>query len=147
MPGMPRPGAPPLRANWARMARECYFNIGLWAMYESKNQSLLHSRDFTYRVLQHVGLAFLVVGVTLSIGVLGHLMLEPVEWHDAMLNTALILAGIGPYIVPASVTGKIFFALYSILVGLVFVATLGLVLAPIAHRIIHKFHLDDSDDD
>jgi len=115
-------------------------------MYESKNESLLHPRDFTYRIFSHVGLALLVVAFTLAIGVLGHLLLEPVEWHDAILNTALILAGIGPYIVPASVMGKIFFSLYSILVGLVFVATLGLVLAPLAHRIIHKFHLDDDDD-
>lgn len=117
------------------------------SMYESKNQPLLHTRDFTYRMLQHVGLALLVVGLTLSIGVCGHLIFEPAEWHDAVLNTSLILAGIGPYIVPASVMGKIFFSLYSILVGLVFVATLGLVLAPLAHRIIHKFHLDENDDD
>ncbi|NYT86792.1 two pore domain potassium channel family protein [Pollutimonas harenae] len=116
-------------------------------MYESKDKPLLNSRDFTYRILSHVGLALLVVGFTLSIGVLGHLLLEPVEWHDAVLNTALILSGIGPYIVPASVMGKLFFSLYSILVGLVFVATLGLVLAPLAHRIIHKFHLDESDED
>ncbi|MGB6103245.1 MAG: two pore domain potassium channel family protein [Pusillimonas sp.] len=116
-------------------------------MYESKNEPMLHPRDFTLRILQHVGLALLVVMVTLSVGVLGHLVFEPVEWHDAILNTALILSGIGPYIVPASVMGKIFFSLYSILVGLVFVATLGLVLAPLAHRVIHKFHLDDRDDD
>ncbi|AEC19100.1 hypothetical protein PT7_0560 [Pusillimonas sp. T7-7] len=116
-------------------------------MYESKTERLLHTREFTHRVLAHVGLALLVVGFTLSIGVLGHLLLEPVEWHDAILNTALILSGIGPYIVPASVMGKIFFAFYSILVGLVFVATLGLVLAPLAHRIIHKFHLDENNDD
>ncbi len=116
-------------------------------MYESKNESLLSPRNFAYRIVSHVGLALFVVGFTLSIGVLGHLLLEPVVWHDAVLNTALILSGIGPYIVPASVMGKIFFSLYSILVGLVFVATLGLVLAPLAHRIIHKFHLDEQDDD
>ena len=112
-------------------------------MYESKNQALLDRWDFTQRILRHVGLALLVVIITLSIGVAGHLLLEPAAWHDAILNTALILAGIGPYIVPTSITGKIFFSVYSILVGLVFVATLGLVLAPLAHRIIHKFHLDD----
>ncbi|TEA78719.1 two pore domain potassium channel family protein [Allopusillimonas ginsengisoli] len=113
-------------------------------MYESKNQPLLHPREFKYRMLRHIGLAILVVGLTLSIGVLGHLGLEPVAWHDAILNTAMILSGIGPYIMPASVPGKLFFSLYSILVGLAFVATLGLVLAPLAHRIIHKFHLDES---
>lgn len=26
-------------------------------------------------------------------------------------------------------------------------ATLGVVLAPLAHRLLHKFHLDQNDDD
>ena len=49
-----------------------------------------------------------------------------------MLNTALIIGGIGPFIMPATVAGKIFFALYGMLIGLLFVATLGLILAPVA---------------
>lgn len=98
------------------------------------------------RMCKHVGLAMAIVGITLSIGVLGHLWLEPIHWHDATLNISLILAGIGPFIMPVSVAGKMFFAFYSILVGLVFFTTLGLILAPLAHRLIHKFHLDDDND-
>lgn len=79
----------------------------------------------------------------MTIGVIAHLILEPINWHDALLNTAFIIGGLGPYIVPGSVAGKVFFALYSMFVGLVFIGTLGIILAPLAHRIIHKFHLDD----
>lgn len=82
----------------------------------------------------------------MAIGVIAHLILEPINWHDALLNTALIIGGLGPYIVPESVAGKVFFALYSMFVGLVFIGTLGIILAPLAHRIIHKFHLDDDQD-
>jgi hypothetical protein len=115
-------------------------------MYESKNEPLLAGNHFTLRVLRHLGLAAIIVGITLTVGVAGHLWLEPIHWHDAILNISLILAGIGPFIMPATVSGKLFFALYSILVGLVFVGTLGLVLAPLAHRLIHKFHLDGDND-
>ncbi len=37
-------------------------------------------------------------------------------------------------------------AVYGFFVGLVVMATLGVVLAPIAHRIMHKFHLDEAED-
>ncbi|MFA5520373.1 MAG: two pore domain potassium channel family protein [Castellaniella sp.] len=100
---------------------------------------------FAHRILIHVVYALLVLAATVMIGVAGHIWLEPVSWHDAVLNTALIVGGIGPYIVPAAAAGKLFFALYSMFVGLVFVATLGIILAPVAHRIIHKFHLDEDD--
>ncbi|MGB3288301.1 MAG: two pore domain potassium channel family protein [Burkholderiaceae bacterium] len=115
-------------------------------MYESKNEPLMPARHFTFRLFKHLGLATTIVCITLAVGVTGHLWLEPIHWQDAFLNISLILAGIGPFIMPSTAAGKMFFALYSILVGLVFVATLGLVLAPLAHRLIHKFHLDRDND-
>lgn len=114
-------------------------------MYETKNQPLLPARHFTRRMLMHLLYALLLMLATVLIGVLAHLWLEPITWHDAVLNTALIVGGIGPYIVPESIAGKVFLAAYGMFIGLVFVATLGLILAPLAHRIIHKFHLDDED--
>ncbi len=115
-------------------------------MYESKKQPLLPARHFRNRLLAHVLYALLVMFVTIAIGVIAHLLLEPVNWHDALLNTALIVGGIGPYILPESISGKVFFAAYSMFVGLIFIGTLGIILAPLAHRILHKFHLDDNED-
>lgn len=112
-------------------------------MYESKDQALVPTHHFMRRMALHILCALLLVAVTLLIGVLGHIWLEPVSWHDAFLNSALIVSGIGPYLVPHSVGGKVFFAFYGIFVGLTFMALLGLTLAPLAHRLIHKFHLDD----
>ncbi|WP_397473082.1 two pore domain potassium channel family protein [Pusillimonas sp.] len=114
-------------------------------MYESKNQPLLPGHHFAHRLFIHVLYALLVLAITVVIGVAAHIWLEPIHWHDAVLNTALIVGGIGPYIVPATPIGKLFFAGYSMFVGLVFVATLGIILAPLAHRIIHKFHLDEDE--
>ena len=113
-------------------------------MYESKNEPLLSRREFALRMLLHIVWAMMVVLSVVLIGVFAHLWLEThVSWQDALLNTALIVGGIGPYIVPTTMGGKIFFSLYGIFIGLMFVATLSLILAPIAHRIIHVFHMDD----
>ncbi|NYT43224.1 hypothetical protein CKA81_03290 [Pollutimonas thiosulfatoxidans] len=112
-------------------------------MYESKNENILSTRHFTLRMLWHFAMAVAIIVVALAMGVLGMMWIESIHWHDAVLNTSLIIAGIGPYILPATTAGKLFFSFYGMMVGLVFVATLGLVLAPLAHRLIHKFHLDD----
>lgn len=112
-------------------------------MYESKNEPMLSRREFALRFVRHIGLAFLLIVMALTIGTLGHLWFEPARWHDALLNVSFMLAGLGPFLLPQTLSGKVFFALYSVMVGLVFVALLGVLMAPILHRIIHKFHLDD----
>src|SRR5690554_7479449 len=104
------------------------------SMYESKNENILSTRHFALRMLWHFAMAVGIIVVALAMGVMGMTWIESIHWHDAVLNTSLIIAGIGPYILPATTAGKLFFSFYGMMVGLVFVATLGLVLAPLAHR-------------
>lgn len=115
-------------------------------MYESRTEPLLHPAHFRRRLALHVCYALLLVGVTLLVGALGHRWFGGHGWHDALMNAAFVIGGIGTYIMPDSYGGKIFSAVYGFFVGLVVMATLGVVLAPIAHRIMHKFHLDEADD-
>ncbi|GAA0776792.1 two pore domain potassium channel family protein [Castellaniella ginsengisoli] len=115
-------------------------------MYESRNDPLLPTAHFRRRLAWHAGYALLLVAATLCIGVFGHRFLGGHDWHDALMNAAFIIGGIGTYAMPESSGGKIFSAVYGFFVGLVVMATLGVVLAPIAHRIMHKFHLDEADD-
>lgn len=116
-------------------------------MYESKNESLLPIRSFIARQLKHLLYALGIIIVIMLIGVIGNIWFESINLHDAILNISLMVAGIGPFILPTTVGGKLFFSLYGIFVGLVFMATMGVVLAPLAHRLIHKFHLDQEDED
>ncbi|ACY84089.1 hypothetical protein ETAE_1246 [Edwardsiella piscicida] len=117
-------------------------------MYESRDMPLISLRAFIKRMLLHFAGALLLIIITLAIGVAGHLLFDDaIAWHDATLNSAFIANGIGPYIVPQSLAGKIFFAFYGMFTSLVFMTTLGLILAPLAHRILHQFHLDDERQD
>ena len=116
-------------------------------MYESKNDPLLPRHHFRRRLVQHVFYALLILFVTLAIGVIGHIALEEISWHDAFITTTFIISGLGTLVMPTTVAGKVFIAIYSLLVNLVLIGTLATVLAPIAHRLAHKFHLDDDDDD
>lgn len=115
-------------------------------MYESKDMPLISFSAFLKRILVHVSYAFILIIITLFIGIVGHMAFDSkINWHDAILNSAFIANGIGPYIVPQSIPGKIFFAFYGVFTSLVFMTTLGLILAPIAHRILHRFHLDEQE--
>lgn len=115
-------------------------------MYESRDKPLLHPAHFRRRLALHVGYAVLLVGATLLMGTLGHRLFGGHDWHDALMSAAFVIGGIGSYAIPESYGGKIFAVIYGFFVGLIMMATLGVILAPIAHRLMHKFHLGEADD-
>jgi hypothetical protein len=46
----------------------------------------------------------------------------------------------GPVDAPKTDGGKIFAGLYALYAGLLILVTAGVVLSPVLHRILHKFH-------
>ena len=57
----------------------------------------------------------------------------------------MILGGMGP-IMPLAATGaKVFASGYALFSGLIFIAVMGIVLAPVTHRMLHTFHIDEKD--
>jgi len=66
------------------------------------------------------------------------------DWIDAQLNAAMLLGGMGPVGEIHSDAGKIFASLYALYAGLFFIGVAALLVAPVAHRLLHKFHLKDS---
>lgn len=115
-------------------------------MYESKGDPLLPQRTFLKRIFRHLFYAVLILLGILILGVVGNLLFEPLSLHDAMFNIALTMTGSAPLLLPQSAGGKVFFSLYGILAGPIFMATIGLLIAPLLHRILHKFHLDGLDE-
>ena len=113
-------------------------------MYESNKQRPLAGRSFAQRLLVHLGIAILVMAASLAIGMIGYHMLEHLAWIDAFLNAAMLLGGMGPVNAPLSVAGKLFAGLYALYAGLVFIITAGLMFTPILHRLIHRFHWDET---
>ena len=113
--------------------------------FEHRRQALLESQQFRQRVYRHLTIAVLYLLASLALGTLGSHYTEGTDWLDGLLNSAMLLGGMGPTTIPTSVAGKwfsTFFALYS---GLVFVGTSVWMVAPIFHRILHKFHADEQD--
>jgi len=87
-----------------------------------------------------VALALLMV--SLIIGMTGYHWLAPMGWLDAFVNAAMLLGGMGPVSPLGNDEVKMFAGVYALYCGVVFIATAGLVLAPVGAHILHRFHLD-----
>lgn len=102
------------------------------------------NRKFASHLRENVMLAFGILAVSLAIGMIGYHLLARQGWIDAFLNASMLLGGMGP-VDPLPTDGaKIFAGLYALYCGVVFIATAGLVLAPVGTHVLHKFHLDQS---
>lgn len=110
-------------------------------MYEHHAQALLSREKFLKRVLFHFMVASCLIGAALGLGVIGYHITENLPWIDALLNASMILGGMGPVNPITTVSGKLFASFYSLFSGLVFIAVAGIVVAPVAHRILHRLHL------
>ncbi len=112
-------------------------------MYESMKSPPLPPRHFLRRVLVHLLVAFLLLGISLAIGMWGYGHYERLPWRDSFLNSAMLLGGMGPVNPPHSDAGKMFAGTYALFAGLVFIVTAGLILGPPLHRLLHTFHWDE----
>ena len=93
----------------------------------------------------HVLSALALLLLTLAIGMAGYHGLEDQGWIDAYLNASMILGGMGPVAELHTSGGKAFAGTYALFAGLVFVLAIGVVLAPVLHRAMHRFHLDEKE--
>ena len=109
-------------------------------MYEARVHPLIPRERFARRVLLHFAAALAVLSLSLAMGMVGYEYFENLRWRDAFLNTAMLIGGMGPVDPPRTNGGKVFAGLYALYAGLVFLAAAGLVLAPILHRLLHRFH-------
>ncbi|HVU28461.1 MAG TPA: hypothetical protein VHG71_12090 [Verrucomicrobiae bacterium] len=112
-------------------------------MFEPRNQRLLPRREYFRRVARHVALGIGVLIVWLGVGMAGYHDLEKLSWLDAFLNAAMILSGMGPVATLQTDAGKIFAGSYAIFSGIALTGILGIIFAPVVHRFLHKFHLED----
>ncbi len=111
--------------------------------FESRRQKLLPFPKFVHRVLLALCLALGVLFVALGLGILGYRYLAGLSWLDALLNASMILTGMGPVNPLTTPAAKIFASAYAIFSGVVFITVMAIILAPVFHRIIHKFHIDE----
>jgi len=116
-------------------------------MYEHQNEPLLTPREFMKRLANHGLLAVGLVAGSLGIGMLGYHYLEKLSWIDSLVNASMLLGGMGPVNPLQTTAGKLFASFYALYSGMIFLIIAGVMLAPVAHRFLHHFHLEMAEDE
>ncbi|MBI2431463.1 MAG: hypothetical protein HYV26_01175 [Candidatus Hydrogenedentes bacterium] len=101
---------------------------------------------FLRRFGRNLLIAFAVLMLALGIGMTGYHLLEGQAWLDAFASAAMILSGMGPLTPLRTDAGKLFAGVYALFSGLTFITLVGVVAAPVVHRVLHYFHLEPEAD-
>jgi putative effector of murein hydrolase len=115
----------------------------MFRILEGKFQPLAPLRVFYSRVIQCFLVTVVIVAFSLMIGTLGYHYTEGMGWLDALLNASMILTGMGPAEPIKTEEGKMFAVFYCLYSGIAFLSLVAILMAPIYHRFIHRFHLDE----
>ena len=110
-------------------------------MYEHRTDPMLPFGKFVLRLLGHILAVGLVILASLSLGIFGYHYWGGLPWLDSVVNAAMILGGMGPVNPIDTVAGKWFAAFYALYSGIVFLAIAGILVAPVAHRLLHHLNL------
>jgi hypothetical protein len=111
-------------------------------LYERRSEPVLEFDAFLRRMARHGGLSAALIAVSLGVGTLGYRVLGRLDWVDAFMNASMILTGMGPVNPMPTVAAKLFASLYALYSGIVFLVAVGLLGAPIIHRVLHRLHAD-----
>ena len=116
-------------------------------MYESRHKSPLTRAKFLRRIFSHLLAGFGVIVASLAIGMIGYVEFEGLPWIDAFLNAAMLLGGMGPVHLPQTEAGKLFAGFYALYAGLVLIVVAAILISPVIHRVLHRFHWDGASRD
>lgn len=114
--------------------------------FERRHQSLASTRTFSGRLALNGLWALGIVAVSVAVGMAGYMGFEGMGLIDAFANAAMILSGMGPLTPLKTCGGKIFAGVYAIVSGLLLFGLAGLILLPVYHRILHRFHVGEEDE-
>lgn len=110
-------------------------------MFEHYSKPILPRKKFYQRLFSNFLWAVVILTISLLMGAVGYHYYGNIGWVDSVYNASMILTGMGPVNVLTTNAAKIFASFYALFSGVVFLTTVAVLLAPVIHRFMHKFHL------
>lgn len=109
-----------------------------------RSTALAPRHRFVQRLGRSVAMGAVLLAISLGLGMVGYHTLGGLSWVDSFLDASMILSGMGPVAEMHDTAAKIFAGCYALFSGVALLSTAGVILAPVVHRALHKFHLEDT---
>ena len=116
-------------------------------MFEHKSEPLLPRWAFFARMARSGAVVAGIIAFSLFVGSAGYHYLDGLPWIDSLLNASMILAGMGPVDPLTTAAAKLFATFYALYSGVAFLTIMAVLMAPLLHRLLHKFHMEVSEKD
>jgi hypothetical protein len=116
-----------------------------WRHFEHRRDQLAPVSLYLRRIAGALAIGIGLIIVALSIGIAGYHYIAGFRWIDSLLEASMILGGMGPVKELPNNTAKMFASIYALFSGVIFIALMGIILSPVAHRVLHRFHIDAED--
>ncbi len=111
--------------------------------YEGYDEPMASPAMYRRRLITSGAVAAGWLGFSLLLGVLGyHWIVGEPDWLDCLYSASMIMGGMGPVgTAPSTPAGKVFASCYALYCGVVLLVSVGLLLTPALHRLLHRFHV------
>jgi len=117
-----------------------------WRRFERRKDKLAPVSIYVQRIAASLAIAIGLMLVALSVGIVGYHLIAGFNFVDSLLEASMILGGMGPVRELPNDASKTFASIYALFSGVIFIALMGIILSPVAHRVMHKFHIDEADE-
>lgn len=113
----------------------------------TKKRNILSPRDFALRMLRYSLISLALILVSILLGVFGYHYYADLNWIDSLYNASMILTGMGPVDKLNTDAAKVFASFYALFSGIIFLSTVAIFFAPIAHRLLHILHVEAEEEE
>ena len=117
-----------------------------WRRFERRKDKLAPVSIYVQRIAASLAIAIGLMLFALAVGVVGYHLIAGFNFVDSLLEASMILGGMGPVRELPNDASKMFASIYALFSGVIFIALMGIILSPVAHRVMHKFHIDETDE-
>jgi len=112
--------------------------------FENSTEPLLTRKKYLRRLIYMSLITVVILTIWVFIGMAGYHFIDKLSWVDSFVNTGMLVGGMGPVNALVNPAAKIFAGLYAIFSGVLFLSAFAVMMSPIFHRFLHKFHIDTS---